>query len=233
MPLRARIGITTAHEQNRQTLSLAYVRAIEAAGGVPLIMPMPAALDGAGRLAALIDGLLIVGGPGITHRLTGPLPDELPPVSPLRDRADRWLYQMARRRGCPVLGICYGMQFINAMCGGSIYGDVQREAGAGPHTPDRGRDRHMVEIAPGARLRAILDVDALEVNSYHLQAVAEPGVGLCVSARGEDGVIEAVESADGSLLGMQWHPELMPATACARIFEDFVRRCAGGHHEAR
>ncbi len=227
MQTRPRIGITTSHdaEDNRQCLSLAYVRAIEAAGGVPLILPMLASANGASQVAALLDGLLIVGGPGITRRLVGALPDDLPPVTALRDRADRWLYQRARRQGCPVLGICYGMQFINAMCGGAIYGDVMRETAAGPHSPNRGREWHPVRIEPGTRLREILSVDELEVNSYHLQAVAEVGAGLRVSACSEDGVIEAIESEDGMLLGVQWHPELMPATPCARIFEAFVRRC--------
>ncbi|MCZ7542108.1 MAG: gamma-glutamyl-gamma-aminobutyrate hydrolase family protein [Anaerolineae bacterium] len=227
MPDRPRIGITTSHdtENNRQCLSLAYVRAVEAAGGVPLILPMPASASGARALAALLDGLIIVGGPGITQRLVGALPDDLPPVSALRDRTDRWLYRQARRNGCPVLGVCYGMQFINAMCGGGIYGDVMRDAGSGPHSPDRGRDRHPVNIEAGTRLREVLGVAALEVNSYHIQAVAEVGAGLRASACSDDGVIEAIESEDGMLLGVQWHPELMPATPCARLFEDFVRRC--------
>lgn len=227
---RPTIGITTAHdaEHNRQCLSLAYVRAIEAAGGVPLILPMPASLDGASQLAALLDGLVIVGGPGIMDRLIGDLPDGLSPVSALRDRTDRWIYQRARRKGCPMLGICYGMQFINQMCGGSIYADVERALGVGAHTPDRGRNRHRVRIEPGTRLRAILGVEALEVNSYHYQAVAEVGAGLRASACSEDGVIEAIESEDGMLLGVQWHPELMPSTPCARLFTDFVSRCAEG-----
>ncbi|MBN1285373.1 MAG: gamma-glutamyl-gamma-aminobutyrate hydrolase family protein [Anaerolineae bacterium] len=225
---RPYIGITTGHNdaEARQELPLRYVRAVEAAGGAPLILPMPASVEGAARLAETIDGLLITGGPGITAGLIGGLPDDLPPVSALRDRTDRWIYHQVRRRGRPVFGICYGMQFINAMCGGAIYGDVQRQAGKPPHSPGRGAPAtHEVHLVAGSHLRAALGMETLAVNTYHIQAVAEAGAGLRVSATGADGVIEGIESDDGMLVGVQWHPEMMPNGPCARLFEAFVRRC--------
>ncbi len=218
---RPRIGITTSLEDGRQTLDLRYPRAVELAGGLPVIVPLLHNCEAARDLADLLDGLIISGGPGITRGLVGALPGDLPPVDPLRDRSDELIYRAMAAR--PLLGICYGMQFANAMAGGTIYGDVQAQADAQIHSAERGASGHEIQLTPSSRLRELLDAEQLVTNTYHIQAVAELGAGLRATAHAVDGVIEALESADGRVIGVQFHPERMLDRALP-LFEDLVRR---------
>lgn len=220
---RPHIGITTSYDDGRQTLDHAYVLAIEKAGGLPMIVPMHQTTDAMEAFASLLDGLVITGGPGIVRRLIGELPDDLPVVDPVRDKADTLVYQAMHDR--PVLGICYGMQFINAQAGGSIYADVTRQrVGSLVHSHERGGREHLVQFCDDSRLRAIFGARRLETNTYHIQAVAEVGAGLRAVGHSADGVIEAIESHDGRLTGVQFHPERMLGQT-KPLFEDFVARC--------
>lgn len=220
---RPRIGITTSYKDGAQMLDHHYVRAIERAGGLPMIAPMFTEAEAAHAFSALLDGLLITGGPGITQGLIGQLPADLPPVDPLRYQSDTLLYQTVTDR--PVFGICYGMQFINAQAGGTIYADVvaQRQ-GAIVHAKARGADTHPLHIEPQSWLGHLFKSAAMEVNTYHIQAIAEIGSGLKPAAYGPDGIIEAIESADGRLIGVQFHPERMLEHTLP-LFEDFIQRC--------
>lgn len=220
---RPRIGITTALENGRQTLDRRYVKAVEIAGGLPAIAPIFASADAANAFAAQLDGLIITGGPGITRGLLGDLPDDLPAVDAQRDRSDALIY--SAMSGRPFLGICYGMQFANAMSGGRLYGDVQAQTSAGPHSAQRGAKNHPVQLERDSRVRALLGSDNLSANSHHIQAIATVGGGLRVTARAADGVIEAIESDDGQVIGVQFHPERMLDRALP-LFQDLVERAA-------
>ncbi|MCY4064246.1 MAG: gamma-glutamyl-gamma-aminobutyrate hydrolase family protein [Chloroflexi bacterium] len=216
-----RIGITTSLEDGRQTLDRLYVLAVDRAGGLPVIVPTLESAEAARSFAALLDGLIITGGPGITRGLIGALPDDLPAVDKVRDLSDELIYRAMADR--PFLGICYGMQFANAMAGGTIYGDVQRKCATAVHSAERGGREHEIQIEPGSRLAAILSVERLRANSHHIQAVAALGAGLRATAWAADGVVEAMESADGRVLGAQFHPERMRERG-QPLFEDLIRR---------
>lgn len=218
-----RIGITTSLEDGRQSLDLHYVRAVEEAGGIPVIAPLLKTARAAAEFAALLDGLIITGGPGITRALIGALPADLPPVDTRRDLSDELIYHAMARR--PLLGICYGMQFVNAMAGGAIYGDVQAQTESMVHSADRGASQHEIRISANSHLNAVLKAKKLMTNTRHIQAIADVGAGLRATARAEDGVIEALESDDGRIVGVQFHPERM--TGAARtLFADLVARAS-------
>lgn len=219
----ARIGITTTYAKGVQKLDERYAQAVEAAGGIPIIAPLFDREHTARAFAALLDGLIITGGPGITRGLIGALPPDLPAVDDKRDRSDALIFQAMADR--PFLGICYGMQFANAMAGGGIYGDVQAQADSEAHSAERGATEHRIQIAPGSRLAAIFGAGQLATNSHHIQALAEVGAGLRVTARSPDGVIEAIESADGRVIGVQFHPERMLDRALP-LFQDLVARAS-------
>lgn len=226
---RPRIGVTTSLNPTdsgarEQRLDLNYVRAVERAGGLPLIVPMLATDEAAEAFAALLDGLVVTGGPAVTDGLVGELPDDIDETDPDRVASDVRVLRAFLDARRPTLGICYGMQLASALRGGTIYADVERQVeGTAVHSRGRGGTVHPARLVEGTRLRQIVGADEIEINTRHVQAVAEPGAGLVVSARAPDGTIEAVESADGAFVGLQFHPEAMEPPLDA-VFEDLVAR---------
>ena len=222
----AYIGITTSFEDGEQHLDRRYVTAIEEAGGVPVLLPTTDADATFETLLNQIDALVVPGGPAVTEGLTGPVPDDLESLDGLRADSDQRWMEACWRTGRPILGICYGMQRLNALAGGTIYGDVEAEHdGARTHSQKRGGTTHPVTLAEGSSLRRWLDTDTLTVNTRHLQAVASLGDGFSVAATAPDGVIEAIEHENECFVGVQFHPERMGA-ATQTLFRALVEEAA-------
>ncbi len=220
------IGITTSFlsKSKQQSLNHEYVIAVERAGGCPLILPMTEEQETLAPLFALLNGLIITGGPGITQGLVGKLPKDLPAVAPTRYENDIRAFEYAEKKQMPVLGICYGMQFINAQFGGTIYADIQIQCDVDPHSPGRTEDSvyHAVSLDPNSHLSSILGESECTTNSFHLQGLETVGGELNISARSEDRVIEGIETPDGRIIGVQFHPEKMPNTVFDCIFEHLL-----------
>jgi putative glutamine amidotransferase len=211
MPLMSpRIGITTSYEDGTQRLDRRYVAAVERAGGLPLLLPMLESDAAHEEIVDLLDGLVVIGGPAVTEGLVGTLPEALGALGSRRADSDRRWIERCWDAGGPILGICYGMQRLSALAGGTIYGDVEHQHdGARTHSQKRGGTTHPVQIVPNSRLHALLGRDTLTVNTRHLQAIETPGGGFSVAATAPDGVIEAIEHESGRVFGVQFHPERM------------------------
>jgi len=215
---RLRPGRTLAH------LDLRYARALAEAGASPVCLPLQHDVD---ALVDRLDGLMIPGGGDFAPQRSYPPAVDFDPTPPAQLAFDARVLERALARRLPVLGICYGMQLLALRGGGSLHYDLPTDLpGAGPHRLREPDGRHALHLEPGSRLAALLGRGTPSVNSRHHQAVAEPGAGLRVCARSEDGVVEAIEAEDGPFcLGLQWHPERLDESHRERVFGAFVRAC--------
>ena len=209
-----------------QYLATSYARAVEDAGGTPVHLPLQA---DAAALAKRTDGLLIPGGGDFLPERAYPEGVAFDAVPPAQLEFDRRLLAASLAAGRPVLAICYGMQLVALHHGGTLHYDIASDVPeAGLHQLPEPDGAHALRIASDSRLAAALGDDGAAVNSRHHQAVSDPGAGLRVSARAEDGLVEAIEREDGSFcLGVQWHPERMGSPHRERLFGAFVGACGG------
>jgi putative glutamine amidotransferase len=212
-----------------------YVRAVQDAGGLPLILPAALRPEWAQEALSLLDGLLLSGGGDIDPQRYGQ--EQAPQVAgvdPERDRSELALVRDALQVGKPILAICRGIQVLNVALGGTLHQDIASEIPrALRHRPAAGEDRdaptHLVEISAGSRLASILGGTQARVNSFHHQAVCDPGRELVVTARAPDGVIEGLEHRTHAFcVGVQWHPEIARGNqeGMERLFAAFVSAAA-------
>lgn len=196
-------------------VSTTYVRAVEAGGGIPLLIQLT---DDAEVLSALYercDGLLLHGGGDVDPSEYGAERSAMcGPADALRDRVELALARRAVAEGLPLLGICRGVQMLNVAMGGTLYQDIPSEIpGALDHYASRnaeGRNLmpHTIAIAPDSWLAEQLGTTELPTNTFHHQALRDLAPGLRVTATAPDGVIEAVEGTGaGLIVGVQSHPE--------------------------
>jgi putative glutamine amidotransferase len=212
---RPAVGITIGDDPKRDGFHLLradYVRSVEEAGGLPVLL-VPGKPQDASELLSRLDALLMTGGADVDPSLYGQEPHpKLGRVFPERDRFEIALCREALENDFPLLAICRGHQVLNVATGGTLVQDLPSEIGrVVEHDPEVERDvmAHLVSVVPGTRLHEILGRSDVAVNSFHHQSVDRPGHGLVVSARStEDSVIEGIEAPGHRFaIGVQWHPE--------------------------
>jgi len=221
MSKRPIVGIETSvrTEDGEPLLAMStrYSDAVYQAGGIPVVLAAPlSGLASADDLLDAVDALLFTGGPDFhTERLgLGPVHPaaRLGPVA--KQDFDVTLARRALERDIPVLGVCYGMQLLGILGGAEL---LQHLPDDRPDATVRHSDltgtfavvRHDVTVEPGSLVgKALGGAGRLACHSAHHQAVTEPGPGWRVSARDDDGLVEAIESASRRFaVGVQWHPE--------------------------
>jgi putative glutamine amidotransferase len=185
-----------------------YAVAVEAAGGVPLLLPPVALPDAAERVVSRIDALVVSGGADVDPGRYGASPH--PRTAGWQPERDEWelaLLAAADAVGLPVLGICRGMQLMAVHAGGSLDQHTPDLVGHDTHSP--GGDAYgsvEVETEPGSRLASLVGPH-VEVSCHHHQSVASHP-GFTAVARAADGTVEAMEATgDRYCLAVQWPPE--------------------------
>jgi putative glutamine amidotransferase len=210
------IGVTTYYEPARwgvwvrevALLPAAYVRAVERAGGVPVLLP-PTTTRGAESVVRGLDGIVLAGGGDLEPGLYGAeRHPETGPPQPLRDRYEFALTRAVIETDLPFLAICRGMQVLNVARDGDLVQHLPEVVGHDAHAPSPGKvGMHTVQISLASTVGKLLG-DYANVPTYHHQAVRRLGRGLVAVAWAEDQVVEAIELQGHRFgIGVQWHPE--------------------------
>lgn len=232
------IALTPYHNTEKDEIYMrpAYLKAIRAAGGTPVILPLEPDEAELSHLAEAFDGFLFTGGPDVhpfffgeeTQRHCGN-------VSLKRDHMELTLLKLVMDAQKPILGICRGIQLLNIGLGGNIYQDLPSQFPEDfpvAHTQpfDYAIPSHTVTVTPGTLLARLADSDILRVNSMHHQAICKVAPGLTASGHAPHGLVECVEMPEYPtfFLGVQWHPEYLweQDVAAKRLFAEFVRAAA-------
>ena len=238
------IGVSACRKANAQAASHCvgdkYVDAvIEAAQGLPLLIPAVGSAIDVEALLDRLDGVLLTGSPSnLEPALYGggrrPAGD---PADPHRDATTLPLIRACIARGTPLLALCRGLQEVNVAMGGSLFGRLHETPGRTDHRSDktlsyafRYDPSHPVRLTPGGLLAGLYDgAGTIEVNSLHGQGIDRLAPGLAVEATAPDGTIEAVTmpGAAGFVLAVQWHPEWQAAAIPThrRLFAAFGDAC--------
>lgn len=185
-----------------------YGRQVASSGGIPILIPR----DGGPEIVARLDGLVLSGGADMDPALYAPDEDPSPSrVEPGRDSHELAILDAAAEHSTPVLGICRGIQVINVHAGGTLCQHVPDHAnftGSGDDCP------HQVRFEPGS-IPSALYGPHIDVNSIHHQTLARLGdgvqaVGWSIGGTATEEVVEAIEVDGDRVLGVQWHPEMLP-----------------------
>lgn len=235
------IGLTANYTNGGSALSDVYYRQVVAAGGTPLLIPPVPDTDVIINTLENIDGLIFTGGGDINPLWCDEEPSPaLHSINSQRDLAELLTVRLAYNRQIPMLGICRGIQTLAVALGGKVAQDISARKDVIKHSQDADRyePTHSISIVPGTILDSIYRNAAstthdnkgenptpvkLFVNSFHHQAISDPGQRFRIAATASDGIIEAIESTEyKSILGVQWHPEWLGEEG-RRLFQWLVK----------
>ncbi|NUR83821.1 MAG: gamma-glutamyl-gamma-aminobutyrate hydrolase family protein [Nonomuraea sp.] len=209
----------TVWEMQASLIPHTYVTQVERAGGQPVVIPP---VGEPGGVVDRLDGLILAGGGDLDPASYGQSPgDHTGYIRDFRDEAEFSLLRAALERRIPLLGICRGMQVLNVALGGSLHQHVPDVVGHPGHSPAPAVYGDLpVHPVAGTHLAAILGEGPVDAQHYHHQSIDRLASGLTISARAEDGIIEAVDVDDHPFaLAVQWHPEVGTDT---RLFKTLI-----------
>ena len=211
-PNKPIIGITGNYGELTCKLAETYYKSVWKAGGVPIVIPPLSDTDSIINTLEHLDGLVLSGGADLNPLYAGEEPQSrLSVINSERDLPELLITQLAYNRQIPILGICRGIQTLALALGGKVMQDIS-DATQLKHSQDADRSEptHTVCVEKDSTLYNIYKETTLYVNSFHHQAVSEPGDKFRVTAKAPDGIIEGMESTEHkSIIGVQWHPECM------------------------
>lgn len=216
-----------------------YVKAVEKAGGIPVIIPVFSDRNNVENIIDIVDGVVFAGGADIQPKYYGEnIGDKIGNIIPERDEQELQLARnIIENSKVPILGVCRGYQLLNVVCGGTLYQDlsqVQSELrnnnfinhsakGSPKYNPV-----HEVNVNKKTKFYKIFNKEKLEVNSYHHQAIKDVADTFNVATVSPDGIVEAIEmKGDRFVLGVQWHPEMLGERNDEQllIFKALVNAC--------
>ena len=211
---RPMIGLTGHCADIDVTIRNYYHKQIVAAGGVPVIIPPVADKDVIINTLERLDAIILTGGADYNPLWAGEEPSaKLHHINAQRDLPELLITRLAYNRNIPMLGICRGIQTLAMALDGKVIQDISETI---PNTIKHSQDAdtceptHSVSVVEGSMLHDVYGKDKLYVNSFHHQAVGDCGPKFIVTAKANDGVVEAIESSEyRKIMGVQWHPECM------------------------
>ena len=218
-------------EKNSYWMLPQYMKMIEQAGGLPVMLPMSDDHIILRQIAETFDGFLFIGGHDISpHLYHQEAMIQCGQICSCRDDMEKELFHLVYQMNKTMLGICRGIQLFNVLLGGTLYQDLpsQRKSLINHHQlPPYDKPQHNNTIIKGTPLYDLLAVEKLQVNSYHHQAIQELSPLLKEMAFSEDGLIEAIYQPDKKYLwAIQWHPEyMMHDQSIQLIIADFIKKC--------
>lgn len=228
------IGITAYDYQDRASYvtKSTYINAILLSGGTPILIPYTSDLTECNNIIKKLDGLLLPGGIDIAPVLYGeePIPEAGMAIKKM-DLYEIELINAAKKLDKPILAICRGIQILNVALGGTLYQDIHvQKAATICHSQNsciRDEMTHSVSLLSNTILYQLFQQEKIYVNSFHHQAVKDLADGLLASAYSQDHLIEACESKDGRIIGIQWHPEALIHIDenSRKVFGYFIELC--------
>ncbi|GAB6930504.1 gamma-glutamyl-gamma-aminobutyrate hydrolase family protein [Paenibacillus sp. JCM 10914] len=238
---RPLIGVLPLYDSEKESYWMlpGYMKAVEHAGGIPVMLPLTTNAEMIKELAQRFDGFLFTGGHDVNPVMYGEAVGEwCGELCHERDRMESMLFAKVLELDKPALGICRGLQLFNILLGGSLYQDIPAQLQSDAminhkQKPPYSTPAHRVQIEAGSLLHHVLQTDAIEVNSYHHQGIKVLSGQLSVAATAADGMIESVFMPIHTfVLGVQWHPEFSYQTEpySDKIFFGFVNSCRLGTH---
>jgi putative glutamine amidotransferase len=233
------IGIPTMDDHDaagkhmpRYSNNQSYVKAVESAGGVPILIPQLEDPEALRRIYDMLDGLLLSGWLDIHPKFYNQEPHPaLDPVDVGLDHVETTILPWALEDDLPVLGICRGEQVLNVVMGGTLIQDIYSQYPTAIDHRESAKRKirdflaHDIVIEQGSRLRGLVGEDRVWVNTSHHQAVDKVAPGLVATAWSPDGIVEAVESPDHQfVVAVQCHPEVLwrKHAWASKLFQVFV-----------